>query len=429
MSKKINVLVYPCGAESALEIHLATKDVTNIRLIGASGKEDHGRMVFKNYYGNFPYINDDSFITTLNQLIEKEDIDIILPTHDSVLVFLAQNAKIINTRLAIPDLNAAEICRSKKKIYELFKSYDFCPIVYKDLSSISQFPVYVKLDQGQGSKGAFIASENKKVEELEDPENYVFMELLPGKELTIDCFTDKNGKVLFMGPRERIRTMDGISVNSKAVPLTHEIEKIGTIVSEKIGVRGAWYFQLKKDTNNNWKLLEASVKIAGSSNTLRGLDVNLPLLMIYDYMGFDVEVMPNNFEIEVERALINRYNINLEFETIYIDFDDTITKNHQINPHSMFFLYHQKNRGKKLILITKHIHDLDATLNQLALHKGIFDEIIHLNMDDEKYKYIYHLEKVIFIDNAYQERIKVKKHLGIPVFDVDAMGFLIDWRE
>lgn len=87
MNKKTNVLVFPCGAESALEIHIALKDVMNMRLVGASGREDHGRMVYENYYGDFPNILEDNFLEELNKLIEKESIDLILPTHDTVLVF------------------------------------------------------------------------------------------------------------------------------------------------------------------------------------------------------------------------------------------------------------------------------------------------------------------------------------------------------
>lgn len=95
----------------------------------------------------------------------------------------------------------------------------------------------------------------------------------------------------------------------------------------------------------------------------------------------------------------------------------------------MMFLYHQKLKKRTIKLITKHLHDLNQTLENLAIHKGIFDEIIHLKMEDEKYRYIKEKEKVIFIDNAYGERAKVKKELNIPVFDVDTIPTLIDWRE
>lgn len=427
MNKKTNILVFPCGAESAMEIHLALKDVMNIRLVGASKRVDHGRMVFKNYYGDFPNIQDEDFLTSLNGLIEKEEIDLILPTHDSVLVYMAKNQDLIHTKVAVPGLWQAETCRSKKKLYSLFSNYPFNPRVFAKKEDIPAFPIYAKLDEGQGSKGAFVVPDAAALEEVD--ENYVMMELLPGEEYTIDCFTDRHGKVQYMGPRIRKRVFDGISVHSESIPLTPEIEEIGLIVSKELKIRGAWYFQLKKDINGEVKFLEASVKVAGSANLFRGLGVNFPLLMVYDYLDYDVQVIPNHYRIEVDRALISRYIVDLDYDTIYVDFDDTVTKEGQVNANVMLFLYHQKNRGKVLKLITKHRHNLDQTLADLAIAKNLFDEIIHLAMEDEKYKYIKEREKVIFVDNAYGERLKIKQELDIPVFDVDALSTLIDWKE
>lgn len=429
MNKQTNVLVYPSGAESALEIHLALKDVINIRLVGASKRIDHARMVYESQYDGFPSIEETGFIDALNELIEKENIDLILPTHDTVLLYMAKNLSKIKTKVALPGLEQAEICRSKKKIYKLFEGFDFNPIVYPDINDIPAYPVYAKLDEGQGSKGAFVVNSRGELEALPDLENYVVMELLPGEELTVDCFTDQHGNVKFVGPRLRLRVFDGVSVNSRSVEATEEIKEYAKIVSDKIGVRGAWYYQIKRDINGKFKLLEASVKVAGSMNLYRGLGVNYPLLMVYDYMGYDVDVFSNDYPIEVDRALTSRYILGLEYDTIYIDFDDTITKNGRVNQNVMMFVYHQINKGRTLKLITKHQGDLDAKLESLAIHKGLFAEIIHIPMEDQKYRYITETERVIFVDNAYGERKKIKEKLNIPVFDVDALGTLIDWRE
>ena len=48
-------------------------------------------------------------------------------------------------------------------------------------------------------------------------------------------------------------------------------------------------------------------------------------------------------------------------------------------------------------------------------------------MEDSKSGYI-KPEKAIFIDNAYQERAQVYKNHNIPVFDVDGIEVLMDWR-
>jgi hypothetical protein len=346
-----------------------------------------------------------------------------------VLVHMARNQDKINTKVAVPGVWQAEVCRSKKKIYHLFKDFEFNPTVFEGIEDIKEYPIYAKLDEGQGSKGAFVVKDRKQLEVIPDIENYVLMELLPGEELTIDCFTDRHGKLQFVGPRNRKRVFDGVSVNSASVPLTDEIFNIGKIVSDTLKIRGAWYFQLKRDQQGHFKLLEASVKVAGNMNVFRGIGVNFPLLMVYDYLDYDVQAIPNNYSIEVDRALFSRYKVNLGYNTIYIDFDDTITKNGKVNQHVMAFIYHQINKGRTLKLITKHQGNLDDSLEALAIHKGLFDEIIHIPMDDEKYKYITEKEDVIFVDNAYGERFKVRQELNIPVFDVDALCTLIDWRE
>ena len=55
-------------------------------------------------------------------------------------------------------------------------------------------------------------------------------------------------------------------------------------------------------------------------------------------------------------------------------------------------------------------------------------EIIILKMEDKKSDYIVGIP-AIFIDDAFAERNEVTKNKGIPVFDVDMVEALIDWRK
>ena len=48
--------------------------------------------------------------------------------------------------------------------------------------------------------------------------------------------------------------------------------------------------------------------------------------------------------------------------------------------------------------------------------------------EEKKYEKIKNPNDSIFIDNAFKERVEVAKNLKIPVFDVDAISTLIDWR-
>ena len=431
MNKKINVLVFPCGSENALEIHIALKDIVNIELFGASSVDNHGQFIFKNYTNKIPFITEYNFIEKLIKIIDENKIDIIFPTHDDVVLKLAENKHNIPCKIAIAGFNQANICRSKKLIYNLFKNEAFCPIVYENLESIKAFPVFVKPDKGQGGKNSYIINNSSHVNMfVHDLKNdYVITEYLPGNELTVDCFSNYKNELVFVGPRTRERIFSGISVHSKTIPIDDNLMQIANIINEKIKMDGLWYFQLKKSIDNVYKLLEISIRVSGTMNLYRNIGINFPLLTIYNLYKMDTILLQNNYKIEVDRALYNRYKINFYYEYIYIDFDDTITKNNKVNPFVLFFLYNAKNLEKKIILITKHEFNITETLNSLKIHIHLFDQIIHLKPTDEKYLYIKEITNAIFIDNSFHERLKISTKLKIPVFDVDAINSLIDYKE
>ena len=51
-----------------------------------------------------------------------------------------------------------------------------------------------------------------------------------------------------------------------------------------------------------------------------------------------------------------------------------------------------------------------------------------LTKEDEKYKFMDEDVPSIFIDDSFSERLAISERLGIPVFDLDAVESLIDWR-
>ena len=57
-------------------------------------------------------------------------------------------------------------------------------------------------------------------------DDMIICEYLPGEEVTIDCFTDKNRKLLFCNPRAADRILAGIDVHARRIALTDEIKYI-----------------------------------------------------------------------------------------------------------------------------------------------------------------------------------------------------------
>lgn len=428
--ERINVLIYPSGAENSLEIHAALKSIMDVKIFGATAVEDHTEYVYKNHTSAAPRITDADFIDRLNAIISMYSIDVVIPTHDDVSLQLAKISDEINAKIAVPGVRQAEICRSKKLTYELFSDMDFIPRIFEDINE-KDLPLFAKPDKGQGGKGASVIERMADLERLERPQDFVLTEFLPGNEFTVDCFSDKNGKLRFIGPRSRDRVFAGVAVRSTRVPVSNEIEKIAVIIHERLSLRGAWYFQLKEDQYGLLKLMEISIRMAGTMNLYRALGVNFPLLTVYDLLDMEISVLANGFQLQVDRALFNRYKAEIDYDTVYIDYDDTIvdTIEEKVNGFVMMLLYQFKNEGKTVHLLTKHRFDLEENMRKYRIPIELFDSIIHLLPDRSKSSSIDPRSKAIFVDNAFSERLSVHKALGIPVFDVDAVGVLIDWKE
>jgi len=188
--------------------------------------------------------------------------------------------------------------------------------------------------------------------------------------------------------------------------------------------RGAWFYQVKESESGELVLLEVAARLGGSSSLFRNLGVNFAMLGIFDAFGYNVNVFSNSYGIELDRALDNKYKLDIAFDKAYVDFDDCLLLGNRVNTALVALLYQFLNEGKKLILITKHDRDINKTLAQYKLF-NIFDEIIHLEKSHFKYEFM-DKDASIFIDDSYSERYQVHERLGIPVFAPDNIECLLN---
>ena len=83
--------------------------------------------------------------------------------------------------------------------------------------------------------------------------------------------------------------------------------------------------------------------------------------------------------------------------------------------------------NKRVILLTKHENEIFESMAKYHIDRGLFDAVVNIKPDDNKANYI-KPERAIFVDNAYAERNAVRSKHNIPVFDVDGIDVLMDWR-
>jgi hypothetical protein len=418
----INILIFPCGSEIALEVFESLKHKKNIVLFGGNSTKDHGVFTFKNYFGDFPFVKDKNFIEFVSCFVKKNKIDFIYPCTDYTLDFLKKNEEKIGCKVLTSCKETTSLCLSKEKTYEFFKKIIKTPRVFKSFQKVKKFPVYIKPKIGYGSRDNFKINSKTQLKSL-FTKDHLILEYLSGDEYTVDCFTNNVGELIFINPRERSRISNGISTNSILFK-DKKIEEIANKINSNIKLNGSWFFQLKKNNKEQYVLLEIASRIAGSSAISRYLGVNLAELTILNETSNGLLINTNNFNIETDRSLKTKAKVNIDYDYVYIDLDDTIIVNKKINTDLIKIIYQFINNNKKIVLITKHKNDLTKTLKKYKI-QNLFNEIIHLNSNDEKYKYIMQ-KSSIFIDDSFSERFKIKNYLGIPTFCVNSVNCLID---
>lgn len=419
---RINVLVFPCGSEVGLEIARALGLSLHVRLHGASSRDDHGRQLFDRY-AELPNIADVEFDERFAELLERWEIDLLFACHDSVMEYLAPRIAQWNVHLVNGDPLTARVARSKQASYELFADESWVPRHFACVDHVPAWPVLLKPDQGQGGQGVTLVRSRAEAElaiaGLSQP---LICEYLPGLELTVDCFSDWRGRLLFVGPRSRERVVGGIAMRSRRVCADDAIQEIAARINERLTLRGPWFFQVKQDSAGVWKLLELSCRLSSSSVVHRVAGVNLPLMAVQDFMQRDQLVLEESRVTLVERRLASVAELDYAFESVYLDFDDTLVCDGSANPQAMRFIYRLLAMGKRLILLTRHDGYLSSALARARIAETLFDDIIHLRAGEPKSSVIQ--GRAIFVDNHFPERLEVARTLGIPVFDVDTLEML-----
>lgn len=420
---KINILVFPCGSEVALEIYRSLEYSIHFNVIGGNSIDDHGKFVFENYIGNIPFVTEDSFIESLKKIVIDYKIEAIYPAMDLVINKMKKNETELGCKVISSNVDTTSVCLTKSKTYEKFKSLIKVPEVFQNTDSIRTYPIFLKPDIGYGSRGVLKATNLTEVQNhIVKYPNTLLLEYLPGKEFTIDCFTNFKGKLLFVGARERRRISNGISVNTKTMSLDENFHSLAEIINNNLELNGAWFFQVKENQQGELVLMEIASRLGGSSAVYRAKGINFAMLSLFNAFEIPVSILENDLDVEMDRALNNVFKINLEFNHVYVDLDDTIIVENKVNYRLVAKLYKFINEGKQIHLITKHQFNLTETLNKYKIDK-LFDSIIHLKKEDNKFEHIRYTD-AIFIDDSFQERKEILDKLKIQVFSIDQVQVL-----
>ena len=425
--KKHNVLVFPCGTEIANEIINSLEHNKHFKVKFASSEKNTYCNYRNKQIDHLPYVTADSFLSDLKKIIKQEKIRFIIPAHDDVAFALSQLEYIPGVDIIGQSGGVNEIVRFKDKTYSYFKGLLPIAAVYEKEEEVV-FPFFVKPKRGQGAFNSFLLKTQKDFECFKksfESDDFVWMEYLPGDEFTIDCFSDE-GELLYAGARTREKIARGISVRSTLVveeALNSKFQKFAEIISEELELNGLWFYQMKIDRNGELKLLEIGPRVSGTMMLNRARGVNFVELALFQSLGLPVEIVFNNIEVSVGRALVAKYSTNIKYKNLYIDFDDTLLIDEQhINTDLVKLVFQAKNEKKSVFLITKNKkQNLAHVLHRFGI-TNIFDGIVHLKTADKKVDFME--DNSLLVDDSFKERREVID-CGMYAFGIDAVSALL----
>jgi len=421
-----NVLIFPAGTEIGLEIYASLKDCKDIRLFGAGvDSNNHASFIYEKYF-LIPHVTNDFWLDKLIDLCITYNIDYIFPGHDDAIIALTKNRHKISATVLSPDFETCQITRSKIATYHKLSNAIRVPNIFEFADDYKKFtfPLFIKPDIGQGSQGvALVNNKDELAAEIRKISSPVICEYLPGEEYTVDCFSDREHGLLFAGARIRNRIRNGIAVNTSTILLDAAVN-IAKRIQIELNLYGAWFFQLKKDASGRLTLLEVAPRIAGSMAIHRVLGINFALLTIYESKRIPLKLLLNDYQLELDRALSNKYKSTITYSSIYVDLDDTLIINEKLNINLISLIYESINNKKRIHLITRHSQNLSLTLKNYRIN-NLFDSVHHLLNGEKKSKFISDLNP-IFIDDSFSEREEVKSSLNIPTFDCSMIEMLIN---
>ena len=241
-----------------------------------------------------PPFHDKNFYPRLRSIIEEEKIDVIIPALDTILLDFSKNKQKLEKlgpKILVSNEKTIILTRDKWKTYNLLNGKAPLPKSYINKEDIDiKFPLFIKPRDGSGS---IDAHKLKNKEELNfyfnRVNNPIIQEYLPGKEFTVDCLADMNGKIIISIKRERLETKAGISVKGKIIQ-NQKLDEMVKKISKIITFQGPFFIQAKEDSQGEPKLTEINARISGTMSLSSSTGVNIHIIAVKKIMGEQVQI-------------------------------------------------------------------------------------------------------------------------------------------
>ncbi len=218
MEKEFRILV--TGVGRRVELIQAFKEaatVMNVKLViyGIDISEDAPATAYCDCTRSVCRMLDKNYIPELLQICKDDKIDLIIPTIDTDLTVLSENADVFakeGTKVLISSPDVISICRDKNKTSDFFESCGLkTPKTVNDYRLYDGlFPCFIKPKDGSSSINAYKVNNQSELRVYAELiGDYIIQPYVHGVEYTVDIFCDFDGNPITVIPRIRVAVRGG----------------------------------------------------------------------------------------------------------------------------------------------------------------------------------------------------------------------------
>lgn len=270
--KQINILVTGVGGPAGINISRLLKDFSQITVFGCDMDEMASGQVLTDTFRVAPAVRDTvAYKDWMERTVADHSIDIVIPTvHEELRVLRTFSDDL---PAYVPLSGQEELLLGDEKLRMYAWAATHLPHNYIPYTTLATWTpsfsasetLFLKPNQGRGARGCRSVSQDELPEIQEhttNPENWIVMELMPGKEWTVDAYIDADGDITYLTPRVRLGLVGGISIKGETIRDQAVIAATELMLS-KLHCRGPICIQWKADADGIPRLIEMNPRLSG----------------------------------------------------------------------------------------------------------------------------------------------------------------------
>lgn len=272
-----------------------------------------------------PYSYAENYISTIQNIIEKEEVNLIIPTTDYEIYYLSLHQPDLEAKVVASNSETAKIYLDKYLTYLHHKSLN---IPFSQSWLPSKFnneinDIIVKPREGRGSRGIYINPENPK----DFSDEFMIQPLHKGIEITTAFYVKKNGSLHGLFTMERELTNGATSKSHTTKVYDNQLRNIIEKMIQQKGLVGS--VNLQSIVNDKGQIIpfEVNCRISGTNSIRHNLGFQDVKYTIQEYL-FD--------EQPDEIKAIDGIAVRLLYDIIYPHATNELELNNNKSPHIIY---------------------------------------------------------------------------------------------